>query len=38
MPETPYLTEEGAEKLRAELVQLTGPAREAISKRTAFAC
>ncbi len=33
MPETPYLTEEGAEKLRAELVQLTGPAREAISKR-----
>ncbi|MCU0487636.1 MAG: transcription elongation factor GreA [Anaerolineales bacterium] len=33
MPETPYLTEEGAEKLRAELVQLTGPARETISKR-----
>lgn len=33
MSETPYLTEEGAEKLRAELVQLTGPAREAISKR-----
>lgn len=33
MPETPYLTEEGAEKLRTELVQLTGPDREAISKR-----
>jgi transcription elongation factor GreA len=33
MPETPYLTAEGAEKLRAELAQLTGPEREAIAKR-----
>jgi transcription elongation factor GreA len=33
MPETPYLTAEGAEKLRAELVQLKGEARSEISKR-----
>jgi transcription elongation factor GreA len=33
MPETPYLTAEGAEKLSAELAQLTGPEREAIAKR-----
>jgi transcription elongation factor GreA len=33
MPETPYLTAEGAEKLRLELVQLKGAARDEISKR-----
>ena len=33
MAETPYLTAEGAAKLRDELVQLKGPERDAISKR-----
>jgi transcription elongation factor GreA len=33
MPETPYLTAEGAEKLRTELARLTGPDRESIAKR-----
>jgi transcription elongation factor GreA len=33
MPETPYLTAEGAEKLRVELAQLKGGARDEISKR-----
>ena len=33
MPETPYLTAEGAVKLREELARLKGPERDAISKR-----
>jgi transcription elongation factor GreA len=33
MEESSYLTREGAEKLRKELVELKGPAREALSKR-----
>jgi transcription elongation factor GreA len=33
MPETSYLTKEGAEKLKKELVELKGPAREALAKR-----
>ncbi len=33
MAETPYLTAEGAAKLRDELVQLKGPERDTISKR-----
>ncbi len=33
MPETPYLTAEGAEKLREELAQLKGPGRDEIAKR-----
>jgi len=33
MPETPYLTAEGAEKLRAELARLKGPGREEMAKR-----
>jgi transcription elongation factor GreA len=33
MPETPYLTAEGAEKLRAELTHLKGPERTAIAQR-----
>jgi transcription elongation factor GreA len=33
MPETPYLTAGGAEKLRLELAQLKGPARDEIAKR-----
>jgi transcription elongation factor GreA len=33
MPETPYLTAEGAERLRIELAQLKGGARDEISKR-----
>jgi transcription elongation factor GreA len=37
MGEQPYLTAEGAERLRAELAQLKGPEREAISKRLRFA-
>ena len=37
MGEGPYLTSEGAERLRVELVNLKGPEREAISKRLRFA-
>jgi transcription elongation factor GreA len=33
MNEQPYLTSEGAEKLKVELAELKGPAREDISKR-----
>ncbi len=33
MPEQQYLTAEGAEKLRAELAHLKGPAREEIARR-----
>lgn len=33
MKQPSYLTEEGAEKLRAELKYLEGPAREALAKR-----
>ncbi|MBP1693461.1 MAG: greA [Chloroflexi bacterium] len=33
MTETPYLTAEGAEKLRAELARLKGPGREEMAKR-----
>jgi transcription elongation factor GreA len=33
MTETPYLTAEGAGKLRAELAQLKGPGREEMAKR-----
>jgi transcription elongation factor GreA len=33
MADQPYLTSEGAARLQAELKQLKGPAREAISKR-----
>jgi transcription elongation factor GreA len=33
MDETSYLTREGAEKLRRELVELKGPSRVALSKR-----
>jgi transcription elongation factor GreA len=33
MEESSYLTREGAEKLRKELVELKGPAREMLSKR-----
>jgi transcription elongation factor GreA len=33
MPETPYLTAEGAEKLRIELAKLKGSDRDEISKR-----
>ena len=33
MDDSSYLTREGAEKLRMELVELKGPAREALSKR-----
>jgi transcription elongation factor GreA len=37
MGEGPYLTSEGAERLRAELTILKGPERESISKRLRFA-
>jgi transcription elongation factor GreA len=37
MGEQPYLTAEGAQRLRAELAQLKGPEREAMSKRLRFA-
>jgi len=37
MGEGPYLTSEGAERLRVELANLKGPEREAISKRLRFA-
>ncbi|OGO34441.1 MAG: transcription elongation factor GreA [Chloroflexi bacterium RBG_16_57_11] len=37
MGEGPYLTSEGAERLRAELANLKGPEREAISRRLRFA-
>lgn len=33
MSERPYLTKEGAEKLRVELEELKGPAREEMAKR-----
>lgn len=33
MPETPYLTAEGADRLRQELARLKGPDRDAISRR-----
>ncbi|HEX7973924.1 MAG TPA: transcription elongation factor GreA [Anaerolineales bacterium] len=33
MNEQPYLTAEGAERLKAELAQLKGPAREELAKR-----
>src|SRR6266542_2857597 len=33
MTQQTYLTPEGAAKLKAELVELTGPRREALSKR-----
>lgn len=33
MSEQPYLTAEGAERLKAELAQLKGPAREELAKR-----
>lgn len=33
MAETPYLTADGAEKLRAELADLEGPQREEMAKR-----
>ena len=33
MTETPYLTAEGAEKLRPELARLKGPGREEMAKR-----
>jgi transcription elongation factor GreA len=37
MGEQPYLTSEGAERLRLELADLKGPQREALSKRLRFA-
>jgi len=37
MGEQPYLTSEGAERLRAELANLKGPQRDALSKRLRFA-
>ena len=37
MGEGPYLTSEGAERLRIELAYLKGPEREALSKRLRFA-
>jgi transcription elongation factor GreA len=37
MAEQPYLTSEGAERLKAELADLKGPQREALSKRLRFA-
>jgi transcription elongation factor GreA len=37
MSEQPYLTSEGAERLRLELADLKGPQREALSKRLRFA-
>jgi transcription elongation factor GreA len=37
MGEGPYLTSEGAERLRVELANLKGPERDAISKRLRFA-
>jgi transcription elongation factor GreA len=37
MAEQPYLTSEGAERLRLELADLKGPQREALSKRLRFA-
>ena len=37
MGEQPYLTTEGAAKLRVELAELKGPRREDISKRLRFA-
>ena len=37
MGEGPYLTSEGAERLRIELANLKGPEREALSKRLRFA-
>ena len=33
MNEQPYLTAEGAVRLKAELAQLTGPEREELAKR-----
>lgn len=37
MGEQPFLTAEGAERLRTELADLKGPQREALSKRLRFA-
>lgn len=37
MGEQPYLTSEGAERLRLELADLKGPQREALSRRLRFA-
>lgn len=37
MGDQPYLTSEGAERLRTELADLKGPQREALSKRLRFA-
>ena len=37
MGEGPYLTSEGAERLKVELADLKGPQREALSKRLRFA-
>jgi transcription elongation factor GreA len=37
MAEGPYLTSEGAERLRIELASLKGPERESIAKRLRFA-
>src|SRR5512139_1103266 len=37
MGEGPYLTAEGAERLRAELSELKGPQREALAQRLRFA-
>lgn len=37
MGEQPYLTSEGAERLKVELANLKGPEREALSKRLRFA-
>ena len=37
MGEGPYLTSEGADRLRVELANLKGPERDAISKRLRFA-
>jgi transcription elongation factor GreA len=37
MGEGPYLTSDGADRLRVELANLKGPEREAISKRLRFA-
>lgn len=33
MPDQPYLTAEGAEKIKSELTQLKGPARDEIARR-----
>jgi len=37
MGEQPYLTSEGAERLKVELANLKGPEREALAKRLRFA-